>query len=139
MNRTRKSSQSERRLDKVIEDVIQSEIGKIDELPPEVKARVREVTGEFISAYVEMIRLRDKHPKEWQPKKISIAPEMVEDMLHFFSDYRQLARDFKLIHQKAKKLLRLDREKDPRGFEDLARDIVSDRKHAADMSRLFDL
>ena len=138
MNERKGSSLSEKDLQRIVEGAIESEIGDIDSLPPKVVARVREVYRAFLSGYVEMIRLRDNHPEGWQPERIAIEPEMVEEMLHFFSDYQHLTRDFKEINQKVQYLLKLNREDDPIHFDQCVEEIVSGTKRAPNLSSLVD-
>ena len=47
-------------MQQLIESAIKSEIGDIDQLPHSVAARVRDVYGEFIPVYTEMIRIKGK-------------------------------------------------------------------------------
>ncbi len=138
MNERKESSLSEKDLQRIVEGAIESEIGDIDSLPPKVVARIREVYRAFLSGYVEMIRLRDNHPEGWQPERIAIEPEMVEEMLHIFSDYQHLTRDFKEINQKVRYLLKLNREDDPRHFDQFVEDIVSGAEQSPSMSSLLD-
>ncbi len=110
---------------RIIEHAIESEIGQIDTLPPEVVLRVRDVYEAFMPAYVEIIRIKDNHPKDWQPQKVVPDPAVVEDMSHFFSDYQDLARRFKRVSRQAKNLLNINRQADPQRFERCVKEIVS--------------
>jgi hypothetical protein len=98
-------------MQQLIERAIKSEIGNIDQLPDAVAARVRDVYGEFMPVYTEMI--------------LPIDPDMVEDMLHFFSDYQHLTRAFKRLNREVKTLLALDRHSEPHRYDELAESIVS--------------
>ena len=129
---------NEESLNRIVENAIESEIGQIDPLPPHVVARLKEVYGAFLSGYVEIIRLKENHPKEWQPEKIAIDPDVVEEMLHFFSDYQHLTRDFREINKKVKNLLKLNREDDPRHFDACVEEIVSGARRSPDMSSVLD-
>ena len=87
--------------------------------------------------YVEMIRIRDNHPKQWQPKVIAIDPEVVEGMLHFFSDYQRLARRFKQVNRQVKYLLTLDRRADFHRYEACVKKIVSRDREVSIMSSII--
>jgi hypothetical protein len=121
INKTNKGQSMQRLIDSAIE----SEIGDIDQLPRSVAARVRDVYGEFIPVYTEMIRIRENRDGDWRPVILPIDPDMVEDMLHFFSDYQHLTRAFKRLNREVKILLALDRQSEPRRYDEWAENIVS--------------
>jgi hypothetical protein len=50
---------------------------------------------------------------------------MVEDMLHFFSDYQHLTRTFKRLNREVKILLALDRHREPHRYDEWVENIVS--------------
>jgi len=112
-------------MQQLIESAIKSEIGDIDQLPHSVAARVRDVYGEFIPVYTEMIRIRENQHRDWRPEILPIDPDMVENMLHFFSDYQHLTRAFKRLNREVKILLALDRHSEPHRYDELAESIVS--------------
>jgi hypothetical protein len=112
-------------MQQLIESAIKSEIGDIDQLPHSVAARVRDVYGEFIPVYTEMIRIRENQHRDWRPAILPIDPDIVENMLHFFSDYQRLTRAFKRLNHEVKILLALDRHREPRRYDEWAENIVS--------------
>ena len=112
-------------MQQLIERAIKSEIGNIDQLPDAVAARVRDVYGEFMPVYTEMIRIKGNQQRDRQPAMLPIDPDMVEDMLHFFSDYQHLTRAFKRLNREVKTLLALDRHSEPHRYDELAESIVS--------------
>ena len=112
-------------MQQLIERAIKSEIGNIDRLPDAVAARVRDVYGEFMPVYTEMIRIKGNQHRDRQPAMLPIDPDMVEDMLHFFSDYQHLTRAFKRLNREVKTLLALDRHSEPHRYDELAESIVS--------------
>ena len=112
-------------MQQLIESAIKSEIGDIDQLPHSVAARVRDVYGEFIPVYTEMVRIRENQHRDWRPEILPIDPDMVENMLHFFSDYQHLTRAFKRLNREVKILLALDRHSEPHRYDELAESIVS--------------
>ena len=112
-------------MQQLIERAIKSEIGNIDQLPDAVSARVRDVYGEFMPVYTEMIRIKGNQHRDRRPAILPIDPDMVEDMLHFFSDYQHLTRAFKRLNREVKTLLSLDRHSEPHRYDELAESIVS--------------
>jgi hypothetical protein len=112
-------------MQQLIESAIKSEIGDIDQLPHSVAARVRDVYGEFIPVYTEMIRIRENQHRDWRPAILPIDPDMVEDMLHFFSDYQHLTRAFKRLNREVKILMAMDRNREPHRYDEWAENIVS--------------
>ena len=112
-------------MQQLIESAIKSEIGDIDQLPHAVAARVRDVYGEFMPLYTEMIRIKGNQDRDRRPAILPIDLDVVEDMLHFFSDYQHLTRAFKRLNRKVKTLLAMDRHSEPHRYDELAEDIVS--------------
>ena len=112
-------------MQQLIESAIKSEIGDIDQLPHSVAARIRDVYGEFIPVYTEMIRIRENQHRDWRPAILPIDPDMVENMLHFFSDYQHLTRAFKRLNREVKTLMAMDRHREPLRYDEWAENIVS--------------
>ena len=112
-------------MQQLIEGAIKSEIGDIDQLPHSVADRVRDVYGEFIPVYTEMIRIRENQHRDWRPAILPIDPDMVENMLHFFSDYQHLTRAFKRLNREVKTLMAMDRQSEPHRFDEWVENIVS--------------
>jgi hypothetical protein len=112
-------------LRRLIDSAIESEFGDIDRLPARVAARVREAYTEFMPIYIEMIRIREKHPQGWQPAQVAIDADMLEDMRHFFSDYQHITRDFMRVNRQVNVLIALDRQKDPHRYDEWVQKIVS--------------
>ena len=125
MNIKTDSQTADEALQRGIDGAIEAAFGNVDALPPEVGARLRDVYREFVPVYLEIIRAKDGHPADWLPQPIVFDPEVVEDMLHFFSDYQDLTRSFKWINHKVKNLLKIDRQADPQRFERCVAEIVS--------------
>lgn len=112
-------------MQQLVDSAIKSEIGDIDRLPHSVADRVRDVYGEFIPVYTEMIRIRENQHRDWRPAILPIDPDMVEDMLHFFSDYQHLTRAFKRLNREVKILMAMDRNREPHRYDEWAENIVS--------------
>ena len=113
---------------------IHATFGTIDRLPQNVIERIIDVYSEFIPVYIEMVRIKDNHPRDWQPGEFSIDPEIVEDMLHFFSDYQHITRNFTRLNNQVKTLMALDMQSDRGLYGEWVKKIV----HGQDEHRLMD-
>ena len=125
-------------MQQLIKSVIELELGTIEALPPAVADRVREVYAEFVPVYIEIIRIRDDHPADWQPRKVVPDPDVVEDLLHFTSDYQDLARSFRRINRQVKNLLTIDRQADPHRLERCVQEIISGGQGPSLMDSIVD-
>ena len=134
-----KPAENDQALLQIIETVMTSTLGSMDTLPDNVVVKVREVYREFIPAYLEMIRIRDNHPRGWHPEKVVIEPDVVHGMGHFYSDYQQLARRFQDINRQVKHLMTLNRNEDTPRYDALVEQILSGRKPTSVMSSLLEL
>ena len=123
---------------RLIKTAIESEIGKIDSLPQEVSVRIREIYEQFVPIYADIIRKREGPGNQTQITAIVIDPEVVEDMLHFFSDYQDLARSFKTINRQVKRLKKIDRLAEPHRYASCVEQIVSGGADASIMDSLLD-
>ena len=111
-------------IERLIRNAIHSEIGTIDELPRSVIERILAVYSEFIPVYTEMVRIKDNHPRGWHPDEISIDPDTVEDMLHFFSDYQHITKEFNRLNHQVKTLMMLDRNSERHRYDEWVKKIV---------------
>ena len=108
-----------------VQGAIASELGNIESLPPDVVRRVNEVYDSFIPIYVEVLRLQENRPADWLPEDIALNPEVVDGLMHFFSDYQHIARRFQRVNRLVKHLLTIDPGTDARRFDQCASRIVS--------------
>jgi hypothetical protein len=115
---------------------IESELGNIETLPPDVVRRVKEVYDAFIPIYVEMLRLEENRSADWHPEKPAVDPAVVDGLMHFFSDYQHIARRFQRVNRQVKHLLTLDPRKDARRFTQCASRIVSEPQEESILSSL---
>jgi hypothetical protein len=125
-------------IQQLVERAIKSEIGDIDMLPHAVAAHVRDVYGEFMPVYSEMIRIRENQHRDRRPVILPIDPDMVEDMLHFFSDYQHLTRAFKRLNREVKILMAMDRHREPHRYDEWAENIVSDGNRPSLMESILE-
>ena len=115
---------------------IASELGDIEALPPDVVRRVNEVYDAFIPIYVEVLRLKEKRPADWLPEDIALDPEVVDGLMHFFSDCQRIARRFQRVNRQVKHLLTIDPRTDAGRFAQCASRIVSEPQEESILSSL---
>jgi Lhr-like helicase len=125
MKNTAEVGKYELPMNQLIKNIIKSEIGATEKLPLEAMNRIKEVYSRFIPAYVEIMRVKGGHPPSWRPETLTIDAEIVEDMMHFFSDYQHIAREFKAINHKVIALLGMDRRKNPKKYNEWLNHIIS--------------
>ncbi len=123
---------------RLIDNMIKSEIGDIEQLPQQVVSRIRDVYTEFVPVYVEMIRIKKNHPIGWQPTDLTADAEMLEDMLHFFSDYQHITRAYKRLNRHVKGLLALDKQAYPHRYDECVENIVSGNKKHSLMNSIIE-
>jgi len=104
---------------------IESELGDIEALPPEVVRRVNEVYDAFIPIYVGVLRLKENRSADWHPENPAVDPAVVDGLMHFFSDYQHIARRFQRVNRQVKHLLTIDPRTDAHRFDQCAVRIVS--------------
>ena len=138
MKNTIEAQKNEPSMQRLIKNIINSAFGPTEQLPLEVLNRIQEVYTRFIPAYVEIIRIKENLPSSWQPERLSIDAEIVEDMMHFFSDYQHIARDFKTVNDRVNALLRLDRQKNPKQYDEWLDHIVSKTSQKKIMSSIVE-
>jgi hypothetical protein len=126
------------RLRKLAEAAINDKLGPLDDLPPAVRKRVKEVYRAFVQAYVEIIRMKDGRGRDWLPESIIIDPEVTEDMRHFFSDYQHLTNDFLWTNAKIESIRSIDKEVTPGLYEERVNAVLLRGRAENVMGKLAD-
>jgi hypothetical protein len=117
-------------LEKLCADAMESHLGDISDLPGALATHVRDVYGDFVQGYLNLLRQKEHRSRDWFPATWSIDPELADDMRHFFSDYQHIANAFLSINVKIEQL----REIDPQRQPDLYRDAVEEILRGSDQS-----
>lgn len=104
--------------------VIETELGDIADLPPELVSRVRLVYQEFVSDYLDMLRQKDQKPIDWFPESWSPDLDLVDDMRHFFSDHQYITRKFFLLSAGIRRLRQIDIELQPELYRDMVNQLL---------------
>ena len=66
------------------EAIIAKRLGDISTLPNKLVKHVFYVYGNFIVAYLNILRQKEGKPRDWFPESLSIDPALGDEMRHFF-------------------------------------------------------
>ena len=97
---------------------IHSELGDTSDLPNALASRVLLVYQQFIPAYLDMLRQKEKKPVSWYPDSWSLDLGLVDDMRHFFSDHQFITRKFILLNSGIRRLRKIDAEEQPNRYQE---------------------
>jgi hypothetical protein len=107
---------------------LQSQLGDMSDLPPELLSRVRVVYREFIAVYLDMLRQREQKPADWFPERWSLDLELADEMRHFFSDHQFITRNFLLLDAGIRQLREIDRARQPERFQFAVDELLQKKK-----------
>jgi len=107
---------------------IKNHLRDISDLPEVLANHVRDVYGDFVHGYLNLLRQKEKKPRDWFPRIWSFDPELADDMRHFFSDYQHIANAFLSINGRIEQLRKIDPDRQP----ELYREAVEDNVRASD-------
>ena len=116
-------------LEKLSRTAIKKHLGDISRLSKDLAVHVERVYLEFISVYLNVLRQKENKPRDWFPQTWSIDPELANDMLHFFSDYQHIAKEFFLLNARLDRLAEIDKERQPNLYRHTIDDILELRDH----------
>jgi hypothetical protein len=122
------TTQPDRRIQRFCEAIIAKRLGDISTLPNKLVKHVFKVYGDFIAAYLNVLRQKEGKPREWFPESLSIDPALGDEMRHFFSDYQHIAKDFLTLNKQMDELRKIDKDKQPNLYEHTV-DSILDREH----------
>lgn len=83
-------------------------LGDLSDLPAPLATHVREVYGDFVRGYLNLLRQKENRPRDWVPQKWTFDPGLADDMRHFFSDYQHIANAFFSVNMKIEQLRKID-------------------------------
>ena len=107
------------------ETVIAVHLGDISYLPKSLVIHVRKVYREFMTAYLHVLRQKEKKPRDWYPPTRTIDLKLADDMRHFFSDYQHVTKAFFMLNAKMEKLRLIDQQRQPHLYRHAVADILS--------------
>ncbi|MGD9043706.1 MAG: hypothetical protein PVG06_08335 [Desulfobacterales bacterium] len=106
-------TQTDRRIQRLCEAIIAQRLGEISTFPNKLVQHVFQVYGDFIAAYLNVLRQKEGKPRDWFPESLSIDPALGDEMRHFFSDYQHIAKAFLTLNQQIDELRKIDKDKQP--------------------------
>ena len=117
-------TQTDRRIQRLCEAIIAKRLGDISTLPNKLVKHVFQVYGDFIAAYLNVLRQKEGKPRDWFPESLSIDPALGDEMRHFFSDYQHMAKAFLTLNQQIDELRKIDKDKQPNLYEHTVASIL---------------
>ena len=110
-------------LDRVCQAVIAQRLGEISDLPEALTKFIYRTYREFITSYLNVLRQRESKAPDWFPESLSIHPELVDDMRHFFSDYQHITRAFLTLNIQMDALRKINKDNQPKLYEHMIHSI----------------
>ena len=123
-----KTAKPDSRIRSFCEAIIAKRLGEISTLPNRLVKHVFHVYGDFIAAYLNVLRQKEGKPRDWFPESLSIDPALGDEMRHFFSDYQHIAKAFLTLNRQIDELRDIDKDKQPNLYEHTV-DSILDREH----------
>lgn len=99
-----------------VRKVMESELGCLDLLPPDVQQNVRSVYSDIGKAYLGWRRIEENRPNDWYPDKAVFDASLLRDLKHFYSDYQQLVQSFEYTRGLVQRLSSIDPEINPERY-----------------------
>ena len=122
------TTKPDRRIQQFCEDIITKRLGDISNLPERLVKYVIHVYGDFIAAYLNVLRQKEGKPRDWFPESLSIDPALGDEMRHFFSDYQHIAKAYLTLNKQMDELRKIDKDKQPNLYEHTVASILT-REH----------
>ncbi len=113
------------RIQRFCEAIIAKRLGDISTLPNRLVKHVFHVYGDFIAAYLNVLRQKEGKPRNWFPESLSIDPALGDEMRHFFSDYQHITKAFLTLNKQMDELREIDKDKQPNLYEHTVASILS--------------
>ena len=118
------TTKSDRRIQRFCEAIIAERVGDISTLPNKLVKHVFQVYGDFIAAYLNLLRQKEGKPQDWFPESLLIDPALVDEMRHFFSDYQHITKAFLNLNKKMDELHEIHKYKQPNLYEHAVASIL---------------
>lgn len=120
-----KTTNPNSRIQRFCEAIIAKRLGDISALPNELVKHVFNVYGNFIAAYLNVLRQKEGKPRNWFPESPAIDPALGDEMRHFFSDYQHITNAFLTLNKQIDELREIDKDKQPNLYEHAVVSILS--------------
>jgi hypothetical protein len=112
-----KTAKPDSRIRSFCEANIAKRLGDISTMPNRLARHVWHVYGDFIAAYLNVLRQKEVKPRDWFPESLSIDPALVDEMRHFFSDYQHITKAFLTLNKQMDGLHGIDKDKQPNLYQ----------------------
>ena len=119
------TTKPDRRIQRFCEAIIARRLGDISTLPSKLVKHVFHVYGDFIDAYLNVLRQKENKPPDWFPESLSVDPVLGDEMRHFFSDYQHITKAFLTLNKQMDELRKIDKDKQPNFYEHMVASILS--------------
>ncbi len=119
------TTEPDSRIQRFCEAMIAKRLGDISTLPNRLVKHVFDVYGDFIDAYLNILRQKEGKPRNWFPESLSIDPALGDQMRHFFSDYQHITKAFLALNKQIDELRKIDKDKQPNLYEHTVANILS--------------
>jgi hypothetical protein len=107
------------------EAIIAKRLGNMPTLPNRLVNHVWHIYGEFIAAYLNILRQKKGKPRDWFPESLYIDSALVDEMRHFFSDYQHITEAFLALNKQMDELREIDKNEQPNLYEHTVGSILS--------------
>ncbi len=111
-------------VDRVCQTIIDQKLGEISDLPEALTKFIYRTYREFITSYLNVLRQKEGKAPDWFPESLSIYPELVDDMRHFFSDHQHVTRAFLTLNKQMDALREINKEKQPKLYAHMIASIL---------------
>ena len=119
------TAKTDNRIQRFCETIIAKRLGDISTLPNRLIEHVFHVYGDFIAAYLNVLRQKEGKPRDWFPESLSIDPALGDEMRHFFSDDQHITKAFLTLNKKLDELREIDKDKQPNLYAHMVASILS--------------
>jgi Lhr-like helicase len=119
------TTKPDRRIQRFCTAIIAKRLGDISTLPNTLVKHIFQVYGDFIGAYLNVLRQKEGKPPDWFPEALSIDPALGDEMRHFFSDYQHITKAFLTLNKQMDELRKIDKDKQPNLYEHTVASILS--------------
>ena len=119
------TAKTDNRIQRFWETIIAKRLGDISALPNRLIEHVFHVYGDFIAAYLNVLRQKEGKPRDWFPESLSIDPALGDEMRHFFSDNQHITKAFLTLNKQLDELREIDKDKQPNLYAHMVDSILS--------------
>ena len=118
------TAKTDNRIQRLCETIIAKRLGDISTLPNRLIEHVFHVYGDFIAAYLNVLRQKEGKPRDWFPESLSIDPALGDEMRHFFSDDQHITKAFLTLNKQLDELREIDKNKQPNLYAHMVASIL---------------